>query len=78
MQDGTTADMIFSVADVIAFISASIALEPGDVIASGTPPGVGFARTPPVYLAAGDVVSIEIESIGTLTNPVLDPRKRRA
>jgi 2,4-didehydro-3-deoxy-L-rhamnonate hydrolase len=71
MQDATTADMIFSVAEVIAFISASIALEPGDVIASGTPPGVGFARTPPVYLAPGDVVTVEIESIGTLTNPVV-------
>jgi len=71
MQDATTADMIFSVAEVIAFISASIALEPGDVIASGTPPGVGFARTPPVYLAPGDVVTIEIESIGTLTNTVV-------
>jgi 2,4-didehydro-3-deoxy-L-rhamnonate hydrolase len=71
MQDATTADMIFSVAEVIAFISASIALEPGDVIASGTPPGVGFARTPPVYLEPGDVVTVEIESIGTLTNPVV-------
>jgi 2-keto-4-pentenoate hydratase/2-oxohepta-3-ene-1,7-dioic acid hydratase in catechol pathway len=71
MQDATTADMIFSVAEVIAFITASIALEPGDVIASGTPPGVGFARTPPVYLAPGDVVVVEIESIGTLTNPVV-------
>jgi 2-keto-4-pentenoate hydratase/2-oxohepta-3-ene-1,7-dioic acid hydratase in catechol pathway len=71
MQDATTADMIFSVAEVIAFISSSIALEPGDVIASGTPPGVGFARTPPVYLAPGDVVTVEIESIGTLTNPVV-------
>jgi len=71
MQDATTADMIFSVAEVIAFISSSIALEPGDVIASGTPPGVGFARTPPVFLTPGDVVTVEIESVGTLTNPVV-------
>jgi len=71
MQDATTADMIFSVAEVIAFVSSSISLEPGDVIATGTPPGVGFARTPPVFLRAGDVVSVEIERIGVLTNPVV-------
>ncbi|MFL5927100.1 MAG: fumarylacetoacetate hydrolase family protein [Gaiellaceae bacterium] len=63
--------MIFSVAEVIALISSSIALEPGDVIASGTPPGVGFAQTPPVYLCPGDVVTVEIERIGALTNPVV-------
>jgi len=71
MQDATTADMIFSVAEVIAFVSSSISLEPGDVIATGTPPGVGFARTPPVFLRPGDVVSVEIERIGVLTNPVV-------
>lgn len=71
MQDASTADMIFSVAEIIAYVSSSISLEPGDVIASGTPPGVGFARTPPVYLRAGDVVAVEIEGIGTLTNPVV-------
>jgi 2-keto-4-pentenoate hydratase/2-oxohepta-3-ene-1,7-dioic acid hydratase in catechol pathway len=71
MQDASTADMIFSVAEVIAYVSSSIALEPGDVIASGTPPGVGFARTPPVYLRNGDVVTVKIEGIGTLTNPVV-------
>ena len=71
MQDATTADMIFSVAEIIAYVSSSISLEPGDVIASGTPPGVGFARTPPVFLRPGDVVAIEIEGIGTLTSPVV-------
>jgi 2-keto-4-pentenoate hydratase/2-oxohepta-3-ene-1,7-dioic acid hydratase in catechol pathway len=70
MQDATTADMIFSVAEVIAYVSSSITLEAGDVIATGTPPGVGFARTPPVFLRDGDVVSVEIEGIGRLTNPV--------
>jgi 2-keto-4-pentenoate hydratase/2-oxohepta-3-ene-1,7-dioic acid hydratase in catechol pathway len=71
MQDATTADMIFSVAEIIAYVSASISLEVGDIIASGTPPGVGFARTPPVYLRPGDVVAVEIEGVGTLTNPVV-------
>jgi 2-keto-4-pentenoate hydratase/2-oxohepta-3-ene-1,7-dioic acid hydratase in catechol pathway len=71
MQDATTADMIFSVAEIIAYVSASISLEAGDIIASGTPPGVGFARTPPVYLRPGDVVAVEIEGVGTLTNPVV-------
>lgn len=70
VQDATTADMIFSVAELIAYISDGIALEPGDLIATGTPPGVGFVRTPPVFLAAGDEVTVEIDGIGTLTNPV--------
>lgn len=70
LQDSTTADMIFSVAEIVSFISQGITLEPGDVIATGTPEGVGFARTPPIYLNAGDVVSIDIDRIGTLTNPV--------
>jgi 2-keto-4-pentenoate hydratase/2-oxohepta-3-ene-1,7-dioic acid hydratase in catechol pathway len=70
LQDGSTADMIFSVADVIAYISDGIELVPGDLILTGTPPGVGFARTPPVYLQPGDEVTVEIEGIGALTNPV--------
>jgi 2-keto-4-pentenoate hydratase/2-oxohepta-3-ene-1,7-dioic acid hydratase in catechol pathway len=73
MQDGTTGDMIFSVAEVIAYISEGITLEPGDLILTGTPPGVGFARVPPVYLRPGDSVSVEIEGVGTLTNPVVGP-----
>jgi 2-keto-4-pentenoate hydratase/2-oxohepta-3-ene-1,7-dioic acid hydratase in catechol pathway len=71
MQDGTTGDMIFSVAEVISFISEAITLEPGDLILTGTPPGVGFARVPPVYLRPGDTVTVEIEGVGTLTNPVV-------
>jgi 2-keto-4-pentenoate hydratase/2-oxohepta-3-ene-1,7-dioic acid hydratase in catechol pathway len=71
LQDATTADMIFSVAEVIAYISDGIELLAGDLILTGTPPGVGFVRTPPVFLADGDEVSVEIEGVGTLTNPVL-------
>jgi 2-keto-4-pentenoate hydratase/2-oxohepta-3-ene-1,7-dioic acid hydratase in catechol pathway len=69
-QDATTADMIFSVAELIAFASEAITLEPGDLILTGTPAGVGVFRHPPVFLAAGDEVTVEIEGIGSLTNPV--------
>ena len=72
MQDWTTGDMIFDVPTLIEFLSASKTLLPGTVILTGTPHGVGFARTPPVWLKAGDTVSIEIEKIGTLTNPVVN------
>jgi 2-keto-4-pentenoate hydratase/2-oxohepta-3-ene-1,7-dioic acid hydratase in catechol pathway len=70
LQDSTTAELIFGVAELIEFISRSITLEPGDVIATGTPPGVGFARKPPIFLKAGDVCEVEVEGLGTLTNPV--------
>ena len=70
MQDSTTAQLIFKVDELVAFLSETVTLEPGDVIATGTPPGVGFARTPPVYLRAGDVVEVEIEGLGVLSNPV--------
>ena len=70
MQDGTTSDMIFSVAELISFLSRGMTLMPGDVIATGTPAGVGFARDPEVFLKAGDEVTIEIEGLGSLTNPV--------
>ena len=70
MQQGSTSDMIFSVRAIIAYISSFITLLPGDIIATGTPEGVGFSRKPPVYLADGDVCTIEIESIGQLVNPV--------
>ena len=72
MQDWNTDDMIFDVPAIIAFLSASKTLLPGTVILTGTPHGVGFARNPPVWLKAGDTVSIEIEKIGTLTNPVIN------
>jgi 2-keto-4-pentenoate hydratase/2-oxohepta-3-ene-1,7-dioic acid hydratase in catechol pathway len=63
--------MIFSVREIISFLSGSTTLLPGTVILTGTPEGVGMARTPPRWLAPGDEVSIEIEKIGTLTNPVV-------
>jgi 2-keto-4-pentenoate hydratase/2-oxohepta-3-ene-1,7-dioic acid hydratase in catechol pathway len=71
MQDSTTASMIFTVAEIVAFASEAITLEPGDLIATGTPAGVGFARTPPVWLRPGDEVTVEIDRIGALTNPVI-------
>ncbi len=71
VQDGTTADMVFGVAELIAFISASFTLEPGDVITTGTPAGVGVARTPPRYLRDGDVVRIEIAGLGAIEHPVV-------
>ena len=71
MQESNTAQLIFSVPQMIEFISASITLEPGDVIATGTPAGVGFARKPPVFLKPGDVMEVDIERIGGLGNPIV-------
>jgi 2,4-diketo-3-deoxy-L-fuconate hydrolase len=70
MQSSRTDQLIFGVPELIEFITASITLEPGDVIATGTPPGVGFARKPPVYIKAGDRMEVEIEGLGVLVNPV--------
>ena len=70
-QDGNTRDMIFDVAAIIATLSRGMTLEPGDIIATGTPSGVGFARTPPEFLKAGDVVECEVEGIGRLRNRVV-------
>ena len=69
-QSSSTADMIFPVAEVIEFVSAAITLEPGDLLLTGTPAGVGVFRDPPIFLAEGDEVTVEIERLGTLTNPV--------
>ena len=71
MQDWTTEDMIFDVPTLIEFLSGSTILLPGTVILTGTPHGVGAARKPPVFLQPGDTVSVDIERIGTLTNPVI-------
>lgn len=70
-QDDTTAHMLFPIAQLIAFITEAITLEPGDVIYSGTPPGVGHARQPPVYLHPGDTVRVEIDRIGSLENEIV-------
>lgn len=72
MQSASTDDMVFSVASLISILSEAMTLEPGDVIVSGTPAGVGAARTPPVFMKAGDVCEVEIEGVGTLRNRVVD------
>jgi 2-keto-4-pentenoate hydratase/2-oxohepta-3-ene-1,7-dioic acid hydratase in catechol pathway len=73
-QDSSTGEMIFGVAELLAYISRGITLEPGDVILTGTPAGVGFTHKPPVYLKGGDIVRAEIEGIGSLENPVREIR----
>jgi 2-keto-4-pentenoate hydratase/2-oxohepta-3-ene-1,7-dioic acid hydratase in catechol pathway len=72
MQDGTTADMIFDIPALLEFVSSAITLAPGDVIATGTPSGVGVFRHPPIFLEPGDRVRVEVESIGSVENPVVD------
>ncbi len=76
VQHASTANMIFSVAQIITFLSSLMTLEPGDIIATGTPSGVGFMRTPPLFLQNGDVVEVEIEGIGQLRNPVQVEHRR--
>ncbi len=70
MQDGSTSDLVFGVEDLISILSQVMTLEPGDVIVTGTPAGVGMARKPPLYMKKGDVCEVEIEGIGTLRNPI--------
>ncbi len=70
-QDSNTSRMIFSVREIIAALSLGMTLEPGDIIATGTPSGVGDARKPPEYLQPGDIVETEIEGIGMLRNRVI-------
>ncbi len=70
LQDGHTGDMIFRIPQLIAFISSAMTLEPGDVIATGTPSGIGSARQPPVLLQPGDVMDCEIEGLGAQCNPI--------
>jgi 2-keto-4-pentenoate hydratase/2-oxohepta-3-ene-1,7-dioic acid hydratase in catechol pathway len=71
VQHASTADMIFGVPRLVSFLSQTMTLVPGDIIATGTPSGVGFARTPPLFLRAGDTVDVEIEGLGVLSNPVI-------
>ena len=70
MQDANTEDMVFGVAKTIALLSECVTLEPGDVLVMGTPGGVGYARTPPVWMKAGDTIEIEIEGVGILSNTI--------
>jgi len=74
MQDSTTAQLIFPIEELIAHISAVCTLSPGDLIFTGTPPGVGAARKPPLFLKPGDTVEVEIEKLGVLRNPVVGER----
>jgi 2-keto-4-pentenoate hydratase/2-oxohepta-3-ene-1,7-dioic acid hydratase in catechol pathway len=71
LQDSNTSRMIFRIPELIEFISVSITLEPGDIIATGTPEGVGVFRNPPIFLRPGDIVEVEIEKLGVLRNPVV-------
>ena len=70
-QSDTTDNMLFRVADLLAFVSSTITLDPGDIVTTGTPAGVGTFRDPPLWLAPGDVVEVEVDGIGTLRNPVV-------
>lgn len=72
MQNANTRDMIFDVATLVAACSEAMALQPGDIIITGTPSGVGQARKPPVWMKAGDVCEVEVEGVGILRNPVMD------
>jgi 2-keto-4-pentenoate hydratase/2-oxohepta-3-ene-1,7-dioic acid hydratase in catechol pathway len=72
VQSGTTASMIFPIAEIIAFIARVMTLEPGDIIATGTPAGVGVARSPQLFIKPDDLVEIEIENVGLLANPVVE------
>jgi 2-keto-4-pentenoate hydratase/2-oxohepta-3-ene-1,7-dioic acid hydratase in catechol pathway len=72
MQDANTKDFLWNVVESLRIITECMTLEPGDVIITGTPAGVGYARNPPVWMAPGDVCEVEIEGIGTLSNPIID------
>ncbi len=71
MQDSNTSNMVFGVAEIIAFVSQAITLEAGDLIITGTPAGVGAFRDPPVWMKPGDEITVEIDGIGAITNPVV-------
>ncbi|MFT6107783.1 MAG: 2-keto-4-pentenoate hydratase/2-oxohepta-3-ene-1,7-dioic acid hydratase in catechol pathway [Planctomycetota bacterium] len=68
LQDSSTSQLIFNVPELIAYLSGFVTLEPGDLISTGTPPGVGFARKPPIYIQPGDVMEVEVEGLGVLRN----------
>ena len=70
MQDSSTSNLIFGIQELVEYVSLATTLEPGDVIATGTPGGVGDSRVPPRYLVEGDVVEVTVSGVGTLSNPV--------
>jgi 2-keto-4-pentenoate hydratase/2-oxohepta-3-ene-1,7-dioic acid hydratase in catechol pathway len=70
LQDSTTAQLVFRIPDLVAYLSQVMTLEPGDIVSTGTPPGVGFARKPPIFLQHGDEVVVKVEGLGELRNPV--------
>jgi len=76
VQDGSTAEMVYTVGDTLSLISHTFTLRPGDLLATGTPSGVGYARTPPWLLHPGDTVEVEIQRLGTLTNPIVANNQR--
>ncbi|MEX5634257.1 fumarylacetoacetate hydrolase family protein [Parafrankia sp. FMc2] len=76
VQDGDTSDMIFSVGRILSFVSRTVTLNPGDLLITGTPAGVGYIRTPPRYLGPGDVVDVWVERVGSVRNPVVDASAR--
>jgi len=74
MQQANTGDFIFDIPTILSYISEIMTLEPGDIIATGTPSGVGYARQPQVFLKPGDVIQVEIAELGVLENPVIAPQ----
>lgn len=74
MQDGNTSQMIFELGDVLSLLSRTMTLNPGDILVTGTPAGVGYARTPPILLTDGDEVTVDIERIGSVSNPIVGAR----
>ncbi|MCK9878228.1 fumarylacetoacetate hydrolase family protein [Frankia sp. Ag45/Mut15] len=76
VQDGDTSNMIFSIGRILSFVSRTLTLQPGDILITGTPAGVGYTRTPPRYLHPGDTVEVTIEHLGTLRTPIVDSTHR--
>jgi 2-keto-4-pentenoate hydratase/2-oxohepta-3-ene-1,7-dioic acid hydratase in catechol pathway len=74
MQSDNTDNMMFPIVEMLVYITQGLTLEPGDVIFTGTPSGVGHARKPPVWMKNGDTIEVEIEGIGTLRNPIADEK----
>ena len=74
MQDANTKDVLWNIVESLVIITECMTLEPGDVIITGTPAGVGYARTPPVFMAPGDVIEIEVDGMGVLMNTIVDEK----